>query len=74
MLDEASATVQNRIKGQVLETGLTSIDKALMAKKYKTVSKLLLEAKEATKASPVYDVEVTEEDILKTSVVCLVFQ
>lgn len=66
LLDEASATVQNRIKGQVLETGLTSIDKALMAKKYKTVSKLLLEAKEATKASPVYDVEVTEEDILET--------
>ncbi|MCQ8261767.1 ATP-dependent Clp protease ATP-binding subunit [Streptococcus suis] len=66
LLDEASATVQNRIKGQVLETGLTSIDKVLMAKKYKTVSKLLLEAKEATKASPVYDVEVTEEDILET--------
>lgn len=66
LLDEASATVQNRIKGQVLETGLTSIDKALMAKKYKTVSKLLLEAKEATKASQIYDVEVTEEDILET--------
>lgn len=66
LLDEASATVQNRIKGQVLETGLTSIDKALMAKKYKTVSKLLLEAKEATKASQNYDVEVTEEDILET--------
>lgn len=66
LLDEASATVQNRIKGQVLETGLTSIDKALMAKKYKTVSKLLLEAKEATKASQIYDIEVTEEDILET--------
>ncbi|MGQ7337266.1 ATP-dependent Clp protease ATP-binding subunit [Streptococcus suis] len=66
LLDEASATVQNRIKGKVLETGLTSIDKALMAKKYKTVSKLLLEAKEATKASQIYDVEVTEEDILET--------
>lgn len=66
LLDEASATVQNRIKGQVLETGLTSIDKALMAKKYKTVSKLLFEAKEATKASQIYDVEVTEEDILET--------
>ncbi|NQJ21911.1 ATP-dependent Clp protease ATP-binding subunit [Streptococcus suis] len=66
LLDEASATVQNRIKGQVLETGLTSIDKALMAKKYKTVSKLLLEAKEATRASQIYDVEVTEEDILET--------
>lgn len=66
LLDEASATVQNRIKGQVLETGLTSIDKALMAKKYKTVSKLLLEAKEATKASQIYDVEVTEEDVLET--------
>ncbi|HEL2737751.1 TPA: ATP-dependent Clp protease ATP-binding subunit [Streptococcus suis] len=66
LLDEASATVQNRVKGQAEETGLTSIDKALMARKYKTVSKLLLEAKETTKANQNYDLEVTEEDILET--------
>lgn len=66
LLDEASATVQNRMKGQAEETGLTSIDKALMARKYKTASKLLLEAKEAVKASQHYDLEVTEEDVLET--------
>ncbi|HFU4376320.1 TPA: ATP-dependent Clp protease ATP-binding subunit [Streptococcus suis] len=66
LLDEASATVQNRVKGQAEETGLTSIDKALMARKYKTASKLLLEAKEATKTSQHYDLEVTEEDVLET--------
>ncbi|HFI0631973.1 TPA: ATP-dependent Clp protease ATP-binding subunit [Streptococcus suis] len=66
LLDEASATVQNRMKGQAEEMGLTSIDKALMARKYKTVSKLLLEAKEALKASQNYDLEVTEEDVLET--------
>ncbi|HFU4500927.1 TPA: ATP-dependent Clp protease ATP-binding subunit [Streptococcus suis] len=66
LLDEASATVQNRMKGQAEETGLTSIDKALMARKYKTASKLLLEAKEATKTSQHYDLEVTEEDVLET--------
>ncbi|HFU4222961.1 TPA: ATP-dependent Clp protease ATP-binding subunit [Streptococcus suis] len=66
LLDEASATVQNRMKGQAEETGLTSIDKALMARKYKTASKLLLEAKEAAKTSQHYDLEVTEEDVLET--------
>ncbi|HFI0231358.1 TPA: ATP-dependent Clp protease ATP-binding subunit [Streptococcus suis] len=66
LLDEASATVQNRMKGQAEETGLTSIDKALMARKYKTASKLLLEAKEAAKSSQNYDLEVTEEDVLET--------
>lgn len=66
LLDEASATVQNRVKGQAEETGLTSIDKALMARKYKTASKLLLEAKEAAKTSQHYDLEVTEEDVLET--------
>ncbi|HFI0264504.1 TPA: ATP-dependent Clp protease ATP-binding subunit [Streptococcus suis] len=66
LLDEASATVQNRMKGQAEETGLTSIDKALMARKYKTASKLLLEAKEAAKTSQYYDLEVTEEDVLET--------
>ncbi|HFI0469344.1 TPA: ATP-dependent Clp protease ATP-binding subunit [Streptococcus suis] len=66
LLDEASATVQNRVKGQAEETGLTSIDKALMDRKYKTASKLLLEAKEAAKTSQHYDLEVTEEDVLET--------
>ncbi|NQN86791.1 ATP-dependent Clp protease ATP-binding subunit [Streptococcus suis] len=66
LLDEASATVQNRVKGQAEETGLTSIDKALMARKYKTASKLLFEAKEAAKTSQHYDLEVTEEDVLET--------
>ncbi len=66
MLDEASATVQNRVKGQAEETGLTSIDKALMDKKYKTVSKLLIKTKEDAEASQNYDLEVTEEDVLET--------
>ncbi|HFI0254091.1 TPA: ATP-dependent Clp protease ATP-binding subunit [Streptococcus suis] len=66
LLDEASATVQNRVKGQAEEMGLTSIDKALMARKYKTASKLLREAKEAAKTSQHYDLEVTEEDVLET--------
>ncbi|HEM6083109.1 TPA: ATP-dependent Clp protease ATP-binding subunit [Streptococcus suis] len=68
LLDEASATVQNRAKGQgeLAEAGLTSLDKALMAGKYKTVSKLLRQAKEAAKSSQNYDLEVTEEDVLET--------
>ncbi|HFR3937656.1 TPA: ATP-dependent Clp protease ATP-binding subunit [Streptococcus suis] len=68
LLDEASATVQNRAKGQgeLAESGLTSLDKALMAGKYKTVSKLLRQAKEAAKSSQHYDLEVTEEDVLET--------
>ncbi|HEM5271221.1 TPA: ATP-dependent Clp protease ATP-binding subunit [Streptococcus suis] len=66
LLDEASATVQNRVKGQAEETGLTSIDKALMNKKYKTVSKLLIKTKEDAEASQNYDLEVTEEDVLET--------
>lgn len=66
LLDEASATVRNRVKGQAEEIGLTSIDKALMDKKYKTVSKLLLEAKEDKQHSQNYALEVTEEDVLET--------
>ncbi|HEL1717257.1 TPA: ATP-dependent Clp protease ATP-binding subunit [Streptococcus suis] len=66
LLDEASATVQNRVKGQAEETGLTSIDKALIDKKYKTVSKLLIKTKEDAEASQNYDLEVTEEDVLET--------
>ncbi|NQO53103.1 ATP-dependent Clp protease ATP-binding subunit [Streptococcus suis] len=66
LLDEASATVQNRVKGQAEETGLTSIDKALMDKKYKTVSKLLIKTKADAEASQKYDLEVTEEDVLET--------
>ncbi|HEL1764990.1 TPA: ATP-dependent Clp protease ATP-binding subunit [Streptococcus suis] len=66
LLDEASATVQNRVKGQAEETGLTSIDKALMDKKYKTVSKLLIKTTEENLLSQNYDLEVTEEDVLET--------
>lgn len=66
LLDEASATVQNRVKGQAEEAGLTSIDKALMNRKYKTVSKLLLIAQEAENQNANYDLEVTDEDILET--------
>lgn len=66
LLDEASATVQNRVKGQVEETGLSSIDKALMAGKYKTVSKLLIKTTEKNLLSQNDDLEVTEDDILET--------
>ena len=66
LLDEASATVQNRVKGQVEETGLSTIDKALMAGKYKTVSKLLIKTTEKNLLSQNDDLEVTEDDILET--------
>ncbi|HEM6111304.1 TPA: ATP-dependent Clp protease ATP-binding subunit [Streptococcus suis] len=66
LLDEASATVQNRVKGQAEETGLTSIDKALMAGNYKTVSKLLIKTTEQNLLSQNDDLEVTEDDILET--------
>lgn len=66
LLDEASATVQNRVKGQVEETGLSTIDKALMAGKYKTVSKLLIKTTEENLLSQNDDLEVTEDDILET--------
>ena len=66
LLDEASATVQNKVKGQVEETGLSTIDKALMAGKYKTVSKLLIKTTEKNLLSQNDDLEVTEDDILET--------
>ncbi|CYT63072.1 ATPases with chaperone activity%2C ATP-binding subunit [Streptococcus suis] len=66
LLDEASATVQNRAKGQVEEGGLTALDQALMAGKYKTVTQLLLKAQEAENQATSYSLEVTEEDILAT--------
>lgn len=66
LLDESAARVQNRVKGQPVATGLTVLDQALMAGKYKTVSKLLLAEKEAVKAGQGYDLEVTEADILET--------
>ena len=66
LLDEASATVQNRVKGQVEETGLSTIDKALMAGKYKTVSKLGIKTTEKNLLSQNDDLEVTEDDILET--------
>lgn len=65
LLDEASATVQNRIKAQAEETGLTRLDKALMAGKYKEARKFLATKNEELSASS-YTLEVTEEDILVT--------
>ncbi|HFI0256605.1 TPA: ATP-dependent Clp protease ATP-binding subunit [Streptococcus suis] len=66
LLDEASATVQNRVKGQVEEGELTALDQALMAGKYKTVSQLLLKDQESGHQVANDALEVTEEDILET--------
>ncbi len=66
LLDEASATVQNRAKGQIEEGELTALDQALMAGKYKTVSQLLLKAQEAENQATNYALKVREEDILAT--------
>ncbi len=67
LLDEASATVQNRIKGQVVvEQELTRADRALISKKYKQVSQLLSEASQSKLDNQAYDLEVTEDDVLET--------
>lgn len=66
LLDEAAATVQNRVQGTPLAMGLTDLDAALMAKKFKTVASLLLAEKETATDSDNYDLEVTDADILET--------
>lgn len=66
LLDEASATVQNRLKGQAVETGLTKLDQALMAKKYKTASKLVQGSIRGEREQQDYALEVTDEDVLET--------
>lgn len=66
LLDEASAKVQNRAKGQAPEGDLTALDQALMAGKYKKVSQLMVKAQVAQEECNQYQLEVTEEDILST--------
>ncbi|HEL2058176.1 TPA: ATP-dependent Clp protease ATP-binding subunit [Streptococcus suis] len=66
LLDEASAKVQNRAKGQAPEGDLTALDQALMAGKYKKVSQLMVKAQVAQEEGSQYQLEVTEEDILST--------
>lgn len=65
LLDEASATVQNRIKSEGTEGELTALDRALMSKKYKTVSQLLIKETEDIQR-PVSQLAVTEDDVLVT--------
>lgn len=65
LLDEASATVQNRIKSEGAEGELTALDRALMSKKYKTVSQLLIKETEDSQR-PVSQLAVTEDDVLVT--------
>lgn len=65
LLDEASATVQNRIKSEGAEGKLTALDRALMSKKYKTVSQLLIKETEDSQR-PVSQLAVTEDDVLVT--------
>lgn len=65
LLDEASATVQNRIKSEGAEGELTALDRALMSKKYKTVSQLLIKETEDIQR-PVSQLAVTEDDVLVT--------
>ncbi|NQG97871.1 ATP-dependent Clp protease ATP-binding subunit [Streptococcus suis] len=66
LLDEASAKVQNRAKGQAPEGDLTALDQALMAGKYKKVSQLMVKAQLDQEEGEQYPLEVTEEDILST--------
>ncbi|MBO4106937.1 ATP-dependent Clp protease ATP-binding subunit [Streptococcus suis] len=66
LLDEASAKVQNRAKGQAPEGELTALDQALMAGKYKKVSQLMVKAQLDQEEGEQYPLEVTEEDILST--------
>ena len=62
LLDEASATVQNKGPQNYKQSDLTPVDQALMAGKLKKVSQLL--AKEQEPA--VYKLKVEEGDILET--------
>lgn len=62
LLDEASATVQNKGPQNYKQSDLTAVDQALMAGKLKKVSQLL--AKEQEPA--IYKLKVEEGDILET--------
>ena len=62
LLDEASATVQNKGPQNYKQSDLTPVDQALMAGKLKKVGQLLAKEQEST----VYKLKVEAEDILET--------
>ena len=62
LLDEASATVQNKGPQNYKQSDLTPVDQALMAGKFKKVGQLLAKEQEPT----VYKLKVEAEDILET--------
>lgn len=62
LLDEASATVQNRGTQNYEQSDLTPVDQALMAADFKKVSKLL----EQEQQPKLYKLKVEEEDVLAT--------
>ena len=62
LLDEASATVQNKGPQNYKQSDLTPVDQALMAGKLKKVGQLLAKEQEPT----VYKLKVEAEDILET--------
>lgn len=62
LLDEASATVQNKGPQNYKQSDLTPVDQALMAGKFKKVGQLLAKEQEST----VYKLKVEVGDILET--------
>ncbi|MFS9450066.1 ATP-dependent Clp protease ATP-binding subunit [Streptococcus cristatus] len=62
LLDEASATVQNKGPQNYKQSDLTPVDQALMAGKFKKVGQLLAKEQEST----VYKLKVEAGDILET--------
>ena len=62
LLDEASATVQNRGPQNYEQSDLTPVDQALMAADFKKVSKLL----EQEQQPKLYQLKVEEDDVLDT--------
>ena len=62
LLDEASATVQNRGPQNYEQSDLTPVDQALMAADFKKVSKLL----EQEQQPKLYKLKVEEDDVLVT--------
>ena len=62
LLDEASATVQNRGPQNYEQSDLTPVDQALMAVDFKKVSKLL----EQEQQPKLYKLKVEEDDVLAT--------
>lgn len=62
LLDEASATVQNRGPQNYEQSDLTPVDQALMAADFKKVSKLL----EQEQQPKLYKLKVEEDDVLAT--------